>query len=276
GNVDIVTVALNMYMQGVDPGLDFSHIDALRAVYEKCTRMEVPARHPYAGELVFTAFSGSHQDAIKKGMDVQDPTPGALWEVPYLPIDPKDLGRSYEAIIRINAQSGKGGVAYVLENEFGLQLPKAMHVEFGKVIKALADARGNELSSTQLYDAFEQEYLQQEGPLELVAFHCENSADENLVACTTRLRIDGVLRVIHARGNGPIDAFVRSLNQEDIASFQVLSYAEHSLSQGAAAQAAAYIQIQTEAGKTFFGSAIETSIELASVKAVLSALNRAL
>jgi 2-isopropylmalate synthase len=275
GNLDIVTVALNLYMQGIDPGLDFSDINAIRAVYEKCTRMEVPARQPYAGELVFTAFSGSHQDAIKKGMDAQDTTPGALWEVPYLPIDPKDIGRSYEAIIRINAQSGKGGVAYVMENEFGLQLPKAMHVEFGKVIKALADARGNELSSAQLHEAFEQEYLQQEGPLALESFHSENTTGQT-VTCTARMRIDGVLREVHGQGNGPIDAFVRALNQEDIASFTVRSYAEHSLTQGAEAQAAAYVQIQTEPGKSYFGAAIETNIELASVKAVVSALNRAL
>ncbi len=279
GNLDIVTVALNMYMQGIDPGLDLSDINAIRAVYEKCTRMEVPARQPYAGELVFTAFSGSHQDAIKKGMDAQDTTPGALWEVPYLPIDPLDIGRSYEAIIRINAQSGKGGVAYIMESEFGLQLPKAMHVEFGKVIKALADARGNELTSAQLHEAFEQEYLQQEGPLVLESFHSEDLAEPDesgSVACSARLRIDGVLRTIHAQGNGPIDAFVRALNQHDIASFTVLSYSEHSLSQGAEAQAAAYVQIQTEPGRTYFGAAVATNIELASVKAVLSALNRAL
>jgi 2-isopropylmalate synthase len=279
GNLDIVTVALNMHMQGIDPGLDLSDINAIRAVYEKCTRMEVPARQPYAGELVFTAFSGSHQDAIKKGMDAQDTTPGALWEVPYLPIDPKDIGRSYEAIIRINSQSGKGGVAYIMESEFGLQLPKAMHVEFGKVIKTLADARGNELTSSQLHEAFEQEYLRQEGPLMLEAFHSEDLAEPHVassVACTARLRIDGVLRTVHAQGNGPIDAFVRALNQNDIASFTVLSYSEHSLSQGAEAQAAAYVQIQTEPGKTYFGAAVATNIELASVKAVLSALNRAL
>jgi 2-isopropylmalate synthase len=279
GNLDIVTVALNMYMQGIDPGLDLSDINAIRTVYEKCTRMEVPVRQPYAGELVFTAFSGSHQDAIKKGMDAQDTRSGALWEVPYLPIDPKDIGRSYEAIIRINSQSGKGGVAYILEAEFGLQLPKAMHVEFGKVIKTLADARGNELTSAQLHEAFEQEYLQQEGPLMLEAFHSENLAEPNAassVACTARLRINGGLRTVHAQGNGPIDAFVRALNQEDIASFTVLSYAEHSLTQGAEAQAAAYVRIQTEPGKTYFGAAIETNIELASVKAVLSALNRVL
>jgi 2-isopropylmalate synthase len=277
GNVDIVTVALNMYMQGIDPGLDFSNLAAIREVYERCTRMEVPARQPYAGELVFTAFSGSHQDAIKKGMDAQDTTSGALWEVPYLPIDPQDLGRSYEAIIRINSQSGKGGVAYVLENEFGLHLPKTMHIEFGKVIKALADARGNELSSAQIHEAFAQEYLEQEGPLKLEAFHSEDLADgDGSVACVARLRIDGVLREVRAHGNGPIDAFVRALNQEDIAAFKVLSYAEHSLGQGAEAQAAAYIQIQMESEKSLFGAAIETNIELASVKAVLSALNRVL
>ncbi len=277
GNVDIVTVALNMYMQGIDPGLDFSNLAAIREVYERCTRMEVPVRQPYAGELVFTAFSGSHQDAIKKGMDAQDITSGAPWEVPYLPIDPGDLGRSYEAIIRINSQSGKGGVAYVLESEFGLHLPKIMHIEFGRVIKALADARANELSSAQIHEAFAQEYLEQEGPLNLESFHCEELANgDGAVACVARLRIDGVLRELRAQGNGPIDAFVRALNQEDIAAFKVLSYAEHSLGQGAEAQAAAYIQIQMESEKSLFGAAIETNIDLASVKAVLCALNRVL
>jgi 2-isopropylmalate synthase len=159
--VDIVTVALNMYTQGIDPGLDFSDIDAIRAVYEKCTRLQVPIRQPYVGELVYTAFSGSHQDAINKGMTAQDQKQGALWEVPYLPIDPKDLGRTYEAIIRINSQSGKGGVAYVMEAEFGFQLPKSMHVEFGKVIKNLADRRGEEVSNTQIFQAFEQEKREQ-------------------------------------------------------------------------------------------------------------------
>jgi 2-isopropylmalate synthase len=279
GNVDIVTVALNMYMQGIDPGLDLSDINAIRAVYEKCTRMEIPVRLPYAGELVFTAFSGSHQDAINKGMAAQDQAPGALWEVPYLPIDPKDIGRTYEAIIRINSQSGKGGVAYIIENEFGLKLPRAMHVEFSKVIKALADVTGGELSSKQLYQAFEQEYLQYGGPITLEKFHAENipgSEGTPAVQCIARLRIDGIVREIRAQGNGPIDAFVTALKQEDIASFKVLSYSEHSLSQGADAQAAAYIQIQTDRDKIFFGAAIETDIELASIKAVVSAVNRSL
>jgi 2-isopropylmalate synthase len=279
GNVDIVTVALNMYMQGLDPELNLNDINGLRAIYEKCTRMEVPVRQPYAGELVFTAFSGSHQDAIRKGMAAQDVSGDTVWEVPYLPIDPKDIGRTYEAIIRINSQSGKGGVAYVLETELGLDMPKAMHAEFGRVIKALADANGNELSSAQLYQAFEQEYLHQDGPYALEQFSAEqvnNASGDDAVVCKARLRIDGVLREVTARGNGPIDAFVRALNQGDLASFKILSYSQHSLSQGSDAQAMAYMQIQTATGKSFFGAAIETNSELAAVQAIVSALNRAM
>ena len=273
GNVDIVTVALNMYTQGIDPGLDFSDIDAIRTIAEKCTRVQVPIRHPYVGELVFTAFSGSHQDAINKGMTAQDSAPDALWEVPYLPIDPQDLGRSYEAIIRINSQSGKGGVAYVMETEFGFQLPKAMHIEFGKVIKNLADATGEELLSTQLFQAFEEEYLHRTGPFALESFHTER-VGANEVECTARISIDGIVRTLRSRGNGPIDAFVRALNEQDLAYFELVSYAEHSLGSGAEAQAIAYIQIRTSVDATFFGAATDTNIELASVKAVLSALNR--
>ena len=277
GNVDIVTVALNMYTQGVDPGLDFSDISAIGAVAEKCTRLGVPIRHPYAGELVFTAFSGSHQDAINKGMTAQDTTPGALWQVPYLPIDPKDIGRSYEAIIRINSQSGKGGVAYVMETEFGYQLPKAMHVELGKIIKNLADECGEELSGKQIFQAFEQEYLHRYEPFALESFHVEEIAAQpgsKAVACTAHISIDGIVRELRGHGNGPIDAFVQALNQGDVADFKVLSYTEHALEQGAQAQAIAYIQILTSSDATFFGAAIDTNIELAAVKAVLSALNR--
>ena len=276
GNVDIITVALNMYMQGIDPGLDFSNLDAIRVIYEKCTRMDVSVRQPYSGELVFTAFSGSHQDAIRKGMAAQDTTFGALWDVPYLPIDPRDIGRTYEAIIRINSQSGKGGVAYIMETEFGLQIPKAMHVEFGKVIKSLADQRGNELPSNQLYEAFEQEYLQRAEPFALEHFQAEHSSQpygEQLVECSARLRIDGVVRPFRAQGNGAIDAFVKALNQGDLASFTILSYSEHALAQGSDAQAVAYVQIETEPGQIFFGAAIESDTELAAVKAILSALN---
>ena len=277
GNVDIITVALNMYTQGVDPGLDFSDISAIRAVAESCTRLDVPMRHPYAGELVFTAFSGSHQDAINKGMTAQDANPDSLWEVPYLPVDPKDIGRSYEAIIRINSQSGKGGVAYVMETEFGYQLPKTMHIELGKIIKDLADECGEELSGTQIFQAFEQEYLDRNEPFALEWFSIEELSQQSgskVVTCAARIIVDGITRELHGRGNGPIDAFVQALNQNDIADFKVLTYTEHALGEGAEAQAIAYIQIQVSSGTTFFGAATDTNIELAAVKAVLSALNR--
>nr|HET6901774.1 2-isopropylmalate synthase [Ktedonobacteraceae bacterium] len=277
GNVDIVTVALNMYVQGIDPGLDFSDLSAIQAVAEKCTRLEVPIRHPYAGELVFTAFSGSHQDAINKGMTAQDATSDALWQVPYLPIDPKDIGRSYEAIIRINSQSGKGGVAYVMETEFGYQLPKAMHVELGRIIKTMADECGEELSGAQIFQAFEQEYLQRNEPFAFESFHVEEIVQPDgskVFPCVARISVDGIVRELHGRGNGPIDAFVQALNQGDVADIKVLSYTEHALGEGAKAQAIAYIQIQVPSGSTFFGAATDTNIELAAVKAVLSALNR--
>ncbi|HZR38492.1 MAG TPA: 2-isopropylmalate synthase, partial [Ktedonobacteraceae bacterium] len=279
GNVDIVTLALNMYMQGIDPGLDFSNIAAVREVYEKCTRMSVPERQPYAGELVFTAFSGSHQDAIRKGMAVQDTSAGAVWEVPYLPIDPSDIGRTYEAIIRINSQSGKGGVAYVLESEFGLHLPKGMHGEFGKVIKSLADASGNELSSAEIFQAFTQEYLEREGPFTLEKLYTERKHDERgveAVECRALLGIDGVLREVHAQGLDHVDAFVNALNQGDIAGFKILSSAKHLLNQDSDAQVVAFMQIKMAAGKMCFGAAVETSAEVAEIKAVVSALNRAM
>jgi 2-isopropylmalate synthase len=240
--------------------------------------MEVPPRQPYAGELVFTAFSGSHQDAINKGMTAQDSEPDALWQVPYLPLDPKDIGRTYEAIIRINSQSGKGGVAYVMDNEFGFQLPRAMRIEFGKIINTIADAKGAEISSKQILQAFEKEYLQHSGHLTLEAFSTQTTLDADgneVVECSANILIDNTLHTIQACGNGPIDAFARALNQAEIANFKVLSYAEHSLSQGASAQAVAYIQIQMLSGQTFFGAGIETNIDIASIKAVLSALNRA-
>ncbi|HXX78663.1 MAG TPA: alpha-isopropylmalate synthase regulatory domain-containing protein, partial [Ktedonobacteraceae bacterium] len=215
--------------------------------------------------------------AINKGMTAQNAHPDALWEVPYLPIDPKDIGRSYEAIIRINSQSGKGGVAYVMETEFGYQLPKAMHVELGKIIKNLADECGEELSGTQIFQAFEQEYLDRDEPFALESFSIEDkeqNAGSKFVTCTARISVDGISRTIHGSGNGPIDAFVQALNQSDIADFKVLTYTEHALGAGAEAQAIAYIQIQVSTGATFFGAATDTNIEFAAVKAVLSALNR--
>jgi len=277
GNLDVVTLALNLYTQGVDPLLDFSDLTGIREVYERCTRMEVHERHPYAGDLVFTAFSGSHQDAINKGFAVQ--SPASPWEVPYLPIDPKDIGRTYEKLIRINSLSGKGGVAYVMENEWGFQLPKLMHKEFGKVINELADARGAEISTEDIREAFEEEYLHRNAPIRLETFHTEtNAVEENgqAVECVTRLVINDEHQEIRASGNGPIDAFVHALKKVAGVNFDLLSYAEHSLGEGAEATAVAYIQIKVPSGATYFGAAIDTNIELASIKAVLSALNRSL
>ena len=279
GNVDIVTLALNMYTQGVDPTVDFSNINHVREVYERCTRMQVPPRQPYGGELVFTAFSGSHQDAINKGMAAQDTKPEALWEIPYLPIDPKDIGRNYKAIIRINAQSGKGGVAYVLESEYGLHLPKTMRVEFGRVINDLADTLGNELSSDQIRQKFEETYLHQTRPFELESYRSRTHKNEDKsksVSCVAQLKIDGLPHELCGVGNGPINAFMLAMQEELVPDFKLVNYSEHSLSQGAEAEAIAYIQIETPSGQSFFGAGIDTSIETASIRAVLSALNRAL
>lgn len=278
GNLDIVTVALNMYSQGVDSKLDFSDLPRVREVYERTTRMGIHERHPYAGDLVFTAFSGSHQDAINKGFTQQNPE--SFWEVPYLPIDPQDIGRTYEAIIRINSQSGKGGVAHRMEQDYGFLLPKAMQVEFGKIINRLADEEGLELSSDEIYNAFEQEYLQREQPIELQSFRAAPT-DNNEVECQAKVLWNQELRELKATGNGPIDAFVVALCEAGVPAFDVLNFAEHSLEGGAEARAAAYVQIKIAQDKavgdrTFYGAAVHTNIELASIKAVVSALNRAL
>ncbi len=289
GNVDIITVAMNLYTHGIHPGLDFSDINGIHSEgYERCTRLEVPPRHPYAGELVFTAFSGSHQDAIKKSWAAQKP--GAPWDVLYIPIDPADVGRSYKAIIRINSQSGKGGVAYVLEQEFGFQLPKLMHKEIGKIINAVADAEGTELTPQKIHEIFRREYLDRAAPVALQ--HFKTTERDSTVKCEVALTIDGQPHKLTGSGNGPIDAFVRSLSTVEagalaadkagtlvatpLPKFDVLSYSEHSLGQGAKAQAVSYIQIKTERGHTFFGAGIDTNIELASIKAIVSAINRAL
>jgi 2-isopropylmalate synthase len=272
GNLDLVTVALNLYTHGIHPGLDFSDINHIRDVYERCTRLEVPPRQPYAGELVFTAFSGSHQDAIKKSWAVQQP--GQPWDVLYIPIDPADIGRSYKAIIRINSQSGKGGVAYVLENEFGYQLPKAMQKEIGKLINDLADTTGTELTPAAVHEFFQKEYLGRSAPLALQ--HFKTQERDSAVTCEARLTLDGQAHALTASGNGPIDAFVRALGSTALPKFEVLSYSEHSLGKGAEARAVSYIQIKTARGQTLFGAGIDTNIELASIKAIVSALNRAL
>jgi len=272
GNLDLVTVALNLYTHGIHPGLDFGDINGIREVYERVTKLDVPPRQPYAGELVFTAFSGSHQDAIKKSWEKQ--RPGSPWDVLYIPLDPADIGRSYKAIIRINSQSGKGGVAYILENEFGLQLPKLMHKEIGKIINDLADAKGTELTAQELHAIFQREYIERTSPLALE--HFKTVERDGAVTCETLLRIDGRSNKLSASGNGPIDAFVRALGEAGLPKFEVLSYAEHSLGVGAQARAISYIQIKMDRGNTFFGAGTDTNIELASIKAVVSALNRAL
>ncbi len=272
GNLDIVTVALNMLTHGIDPRLDFSNLNDIREVYERTTRMEVPARSPYGGDLVFTAFSGSHQDAIKKSWDKQ--VPGQPWDVLYIPIDPADIGRNYKAIIRINSQSGKGGVAYILEQEYGFTLPKAMHREFGPIVNRLADERGTELTSADILAAFQGEYLDRTAPIEVVDFRTTEK-DRN-VTCEADLKINGETRTLTGTGNGPIAAFVTAIRDAGVFQFEFLNYSEHSLGSGARAQAVSYIQIQPENRAPLFGAGIDSSIDMASIKAVASAINRAL
>ncbi len=270
GNLDIATAALNLYLQGIHPGLDFSDINGIRDVYERCTRMEIHPRHPYAGDLAFTAFSGSHQDAIKKSWERQ--SPGEPWDVLYIPIDPADIGRSYKAIIRINSQSGKGGVAYLLEKDFGYQLPKAMQKEIGRVINAISDEKGTELSPQEIHDVFVKTYVSRDNPVTLLEFCTVERA--STVTCEARLLKEGAQLAITGTGNGPIDAFVQALRTTTLPRFEVLSYSEHSLGAGAGARAVSYLQIKMPDSRAYFGVGSDTNIELASIKAVVSALNR--
>ncbi len=271
GNLDIVVVALNLFTHGIDPKLDFTNINEIRETYERCTRMEVPPRQPYAGELVFTAFSGSHQDAIKKSWAQQET--GSPWDVLYIPIDPADIGRSYRAIIRINSQSGKGGVAYVLEHEFGFLLPKPMHKELGRLVNDLADAKGTELSAEEIHDAFQREYIARDQPYVLRDFRTMERGER--VTCQADLLVNGQERLLTGTGNGPIDAFVHSVREAGLAAFELLNYSEHSLGSGAQARAVSYIQIKPQHDNALYGAGIDTNIERASIKAIVSALNRA-
>ena len=274
GNLDIVNVALNLYTHGVHPGLDFSNINQIRDVYERCTKLDVPPRLPYAGELVFTAFSGSHQDAIKKSWPFQKPD--RPWDTLYIPIDPADIGRTYRAIIRINSQSGKGGVAYVLEKEYGLQLPKSMHREIGKLVNDYADAKGTEITADEIHSLFHAEYINRTAPYGLADFSAHpRGGHHQETECTADLLINGQPRRLHGTGNGPIAAFVHALETAGLKNFQLVSYNEHSLGEGADSKAAAYIQIKTDHGLLLFGAGIDTNIEVASIRALLSALNRA-
>ncbi|GAA0732416.1 2-isopropylmalate synthase [Sphingomonas sp. ABOLD] len=274
GNVDLVTLALNMYTQGLNPGLDFSDIDEVIQTVEYCNQLPVHPRHPYAGDLVFTAFSGSHQDAIKKGFASQAARNDQLWDVPYLPIDPKDLGRDYEAVIRVNSQSGKGGVAWVLEQDKGLKLPKRMQAEFSKHVQALADETSRELNAADIWGRFERVYLPgDKDRITLVDYEETGAAGSRVFV--GRIAIDGVAQSISGRGNGLISGVVDALAGSTGPRLDVVDYSEHAIGGGADAQAAAYVECRTEDGRTVFGVGIDADIATASVRAVLSAANRA-
>ncbi len=276
GNVDVVTLALNMLTQGVDPGLVITDINEIVRTVEHCNQLPVHPRHPYAGDLVFTAFSGSHQDAIKKGLAAQAKSNSGLWEVPYLPIDPGDLGRSYEAVIRINSQSGKGGIAYVLEQGHGLRLPRRLQIEFSQVIQRIADETGKELQPGDIWKSFEQEYLAEDAPLAFVEHRTVPDAHASeLRRLTAVIRENGTERTIEGRGNGPIDAFVDALRTGLGDAIRIVDYGEHAVGQGANATAAAYVEIQTADGTSLFGVGLHPNIVTASLKAVTSAVNRA-
>src|ERR1035437_2292578 len=272
GNLDIVTVALNLYQHGIDPKLDFSNLHSIIDVYERCTGMSVPPRQPYAGELVFTAFSGSHQDAIKKGLAEREKIPGAHWDVPYLTIDPTDIGREYREVIRVNSQSGKGGVAYLLESEFGIELPKDMQREFGPIANDAVDKLGREVSGAELKAMFWKEYVERNSPWNYVTFKTES--ENGQVRCRAKFaHAGGSAAEFSGEGNGPLAALVHGFGTIGVR-FEITHYNEHALGSGEAAAAISYIQIKTADGKTRWGAGVDTNIELASVRAVLSALNR--
>jgi 2-isopropylmalate synthase len=272
GNVDIVTLAMNMYTQGVHPQLDFSNITPIMREVEYCNQLPVHPRHPYVGDLVFTAFSGSHQDAIKKGMADRRAHPEAPWDVPYLPIDPLDVGRSYEAVIRVNSQSGKGGISYLLEQEHGIELPRRLSIEFSQVVQEVADRTGKEITSQMIYQAFADEYLEQRSPLALVNHRLSSEPDSPKVALEAIVENGGQRQTLTGEGNGPLAAFIKAL----VASGQeveIIDYHEHSRGQGADAEAIAYVEVRID-GKAVFGVGTDESITSASMKGVLSAINR--
>ena len=273
GNLDIVTVALNLYTQGISPGLDFSDLQHSRQIYERCTHMTVHERHPYSGELVFTAFSGSHQDAIKKGFAAMEKAgPDAPWDVPYLILDPRDIGREYREVIRVNSQSGKGGVAYLLEAEYGIFLPRPLQIEFGALANDRIDALAREVSAQELRTLFWSEYVERHFPYELIHFHADGVA--GVIGCRLSLLRTGEELRLTGKGNGPLAALANALLEAGEPPFEVAFYAEHSLGTGTSASALAYIQVKRPDGSSRFGAGVDTSIELASVKALLSALNR--
>ncbi len=272
GNVDLITLALNLFTQGVDPGLDLSALDEARQIVEECNELPVHPRHPYVGELVYTAFSGSHQDAIKKGMHAQERGASDVWDVPYLPIDPHDVGRTYEAIIRVNSQSGKGGVAYLMESEHHLDLPRGLQVDFAQKVQAVTDARGGELTAAELMDAFTTHYLGHTTPYELVSYTHSSEGDADQIA--VRLLVDGEERIVEGEGNGPIAALVAALGSELGIDLHVRDFHEHAMSKGEDATAAAYVEADV-GDESVWGVGIHGSIVTASLRAVVNAVNRA-
>ena len=270
GNVDIVTLAMNLFSQGVDPELDLTDIQAVRRTAEYCTRIPVHVRHPYAGDLVYTAFSGSHQDAIKKGMDAVDAD--GVWEVPYLPIDPKDVGRTYESVVRVNSQSGKGGVAYVMKAEHGMDLPRRLQVEFSKTIQTITEDSGTEISPAAMWDAFLAQYMPEHSRIELLSY--EATTGDQGARITAQLLVDGEHQTVMGEGNGPIAAFVHALQAGLGIDVEVADYAEHAVSAGEDAVAAAYVEARRSDGELRWGVGMDESILTASLRAVLSAVNR--
>lgn len=279
GNVDVVTLALNMWTQGVDPKLDFHNINEIKEVYERCTKMQVPPRQPYAGELVFTAFSGSHQDAINKGKIYMEESGTPYWEIPYLPIDPADVGREYEPIIRINSQSGKGGTAFILANNYGIKMPKSMHPEFSAVVQKACDEKGKELKAEEVFDLFQQEYRNVCGPYHLVNYKI--SEEKNEQDDLTHVHFSGELKYkgnapvqIEGNGNGPVAAFCDAMNQTEVASYQFVDYSEHAISVGSDSKAISYIHLKNPQGKDIFGIGVSHNIGYASMKGIICAINR--
>ncbi|NLN66170.1 MAG: 2-isopropylmalate synthase [Clostridiaceae bacterium] len=272
GNVDIINLAMNLYSQGINPELNITNMDAIIKTYEACTDLRVHERHPYAGQLVFTAFSGSHQDAINKGFRYVKEEKPKYWDVPYLPIDPTDIGREYEAIIRINSQSGKGGVAFVMEHEFGYHLPKAMHPEFGDMIKQKSDSSGKELSPEEIMEVFKEKYLEAKGPVSLSDYSIESRG--HVVHVTAKLVIDGKNVNISGTGNGPISAFFDALKNNGISKYRFEDYEGHALTSGADAEAVAYIQLANGGGRSIFGVGKDQNTTTASFQAIICALNR--
>jgi 2-isopropylmalate synthase len=275
GNVDVITLAGNLFTQGIDPKLDLSDINELREVAEYCTQLPVHPRHPYAGDLVFTAFSGSHQDAIKKGMLAMEKSNSGLWEVPYLPIDPKDVGRSYETIIRVNSQSGKGGVAYILKAEHDLDLPRDLQIEFSQVVQKVTDQTSKEITAQEIWELFQKVYLDLTVPIEFLEYwSVPDTHASEMCRVSASIRSEGRERTINGKGNGPIAAFVDALKVDCGYNLAVLDYHEHAIGHGGDATAVAYVEIEDANGQSIYGVGIHPNIVVASLKATVSALNR--